>query len=372
MADSQTKSYGKGAVICREGESAECLYILRKGRVAVEVSGESIRPVVVASIVDPGAIVGEAGLFLGRRTATLRAIDNDTRLQEVPFEKGGIRKLIEQRPDTGYKLCHSLALRLRNLSEKMRSVSEATQTVHLLYDSLALSYRGLVNSLNKAEERDRSLRSILAAAMNACPYADAQRLREKIKSNQNLFALALGKKTGSTLDLAPGGVLLQQGELGRMAYLVEAGAADVYIGGHRVATLGPGELVGVTALLLPNPVPGTSTIIASESARVVAISSTDFESMAKSSPEFLFNLAESFCRRIESTNMMACNLSKAIEAELDLLSGSPRSCDASFKEVARQLVEKGGYDELVENALSQAERAVKARERMTQTYSAFL
>lgn len=372
MVDSQTKSYDTGRVICREGESAECLFILKKGRVAVEVSGEGLRPVVVASIVDPGAIVGEAGLFLGRRTATLRAIDDDTRLQEVPFEKGGIQKLIEQRPDTGYKLCHSLALRLRNLSEKMRSVSEATQTVHLLYDSLALSFRGLVNSIARAVEHDRTLRNVLEVAMNTGPYADAQRLRDKIKSNQSLFAKALGKKTGSTVDLAPGGVLLRQGELGRVAYLIEEGAADVYIGGHQVATVSAGELVGVTALLLPNPVPGTSTFVASEGARVVAISSADFESMAKSSPEFLFTLAESLCRRIESTNMMACNLSKAIEVELDLLSGSPRSCETAFREVARKLIDNGGYDELVKNGLTQAERAVKARERMTQTYSAFI
>ncbi len=387
MVRFQTKSFGRDQIICRENDPAECLYILRQGRVAVEVAevaecvvcsedGEERRApgdgTIVAEISNPGAMVGEAGLFLGRRTATLRAVANGTLIEEIPFDQGGFRKLLEQRPDTGFKLCRSLALRLRNLSERMRSASEATHTVHLLYDSLSLSYRSLVNTLRKAEERDGSLKKILAKALEVGLYQDAQHLRDKIKSNQSLFAKALRKKKTDIVELAPGVELFQQGELGKTAYLVQEGAIDVFVGGHFVTTLGLGELIGVTALLLEGPAFGATTVRASEGAQVVPISAAEFEARATRNPEFLYNLAHSLCRRIESENRMACDMTRAVEKELDLLAGCPESCEAAFVALTFELDDRPELTNLVERARSQAKRAVSVRERMAKTYRPFM
>jgi CRP-like cAMP-binding protein len=373
MPRARTKSFVESEIICHEGEPANCLYILRSGRVAVEVDAAG-RAVSVAEVSEPGSIVGEAGLFLGRRTATLRALTSDTRLQEVVFDAGGFRTMIEQRPDTGYKVCRSLALRLKNLSEKMRSVSEATNTVHLMYDSLALSYRGLVSTLQDEAQRDAALKPALAFAVQSVLYKHAQQLRRKLASSRSLFASALRHQAGSMV-LEPGTFLFpphsSDGDPGTTAFLIESGEIDMSIGDHAVATLGPGELIGVTALLLKAPFPSTTVYTARVGARVTPISAEEFELIASQTPEFLYNLAASLCRRIESTNRMARDKSGAVAEELDLLAGSPGSCEAVLRELAERLSGRATED-LVARTLSQADRAAKARDRMAQTYMAFL
>ena len=63
------EEFPAGSVICREGESADCLYALLRGRISVLVDGRYI-----GAITQPGEGFGELALFLtGKRTATLIA-----------------------------------------------------------------------------------------------------------------------------------------------------------------------------------------------------------------------------------------------------------------------------------------------------------
>ena len=162
------------------------------------------------------------------------------------------------------------------------------------------------------------------------------------------------------------------GDVGKTAYLVDEGKVDVSIDGRRVATLGPGDVAGIVPLLLHDPTALAATYVTAEGARLTAISGDDFERWAAESPDFLYNLAHSLCRRLESSNRMAVDLSHAIDDELDHLAGSPRSCETAFRRLAEQIRKSGGPAELVERALSQAERAVAARERMAGTYRRLL
>jgi CRP-like cAMP-binding protein len=154
--------------------------------------------------------------------------------------------------------------------------------------------------------------------------------------------------------------------------MIESGEIEMCIGDHPVATLGPGELIGVTALLLRDPVPSSAVYTARENARVVPVSAEELERTATETPEFLYNLAGSLCRRIESINRMACDTSRAVAEELDLLAGSPASCEAEFRNLADQLADHPAAGALHARTLAQADRASKARDRMAQTYMAFL
>lgn len=70
--DRNDVEYPRDAVICEEGERGEEMYILKAGSIDVQVSGSR-----VATIDQPGTVIGEMALLLGEtRSATLKAKNN--------------------------------------------------------------------------------------------------------------------------------------------------------------------------------------------------------------------------------------------------------------------------------------------------------
>ncbi len=61
-----------------------------------------------------------------------------------------------------------------------------------------------------------------------------------------------------SLDVAAGTPVFEQGDAGDGCYVIESGTAEVVGDGSRIATLGPGDLVGEIALL--REVPRTATV----------------------------------------------------------------------------------------------------------------
>jgi len=76
------------------------------------------------------------------------------------------------------------------------------------------------------------------------------------------------------LDVGPGVELITQGEAGDRYYILGTGAAEVFIDGNLVNTLGPGEGFGEIALL--RDVPRTATIRTTEPSEVFALERDTF------------------------------------------------------------------------------------------------
>jgi CRP-like cAMP-binding protein/Zn-dependent protease len=79
---------------------------------------------------------------------------------------------------------------------------------------------------------------------------------------------------GSWLNVAPGEVLMSQGEPGDAFYVIESGQLDVIENGMRVRTCGPGEYVGEIALLFDTP--GTATVQTTTSAHLYRLDRDGF------------------------------------------------------------------------------------------------
>jgi CRP-like cAMP-binding protein len=79
------------------------------------------------------------------------------------------------------------------------------------------------------------------------------------------------------IDLDAGRVLTTEGTTGRQAFIVLSGVAEVTIAGRRVATVGPGEVVGEMALL--DRQPRTATVTAVEAMRVLVADPRSFHSL---------------------------------------------------------------------------------------------
>ena len=81
----------------------------------------------------------------------------------------------------------------------------------------------------------------------------------------------------TTVSIPQGATLCREGELGREAFIVTSGEADVTVGGSPVAHVGPGAVLGEMALL--DCKTRSATVTAATPMTVLVMSSVDFGSI---------------------------------------------------------------------------------------------
>ena len=102
-----------GDWLFRQGDRADCMYLLARGRLQVWVDqpeGDETRPSLVGEV-GPGEMVGEVGLLTGgERSAELRALRNSLllRVSAVTFDR-----LVQRHPDLMRRVAGGVAERLR-------------------------------------------------------------------------------------------------------------------------------------------------------------------------------------------------------------------------------------------------------------------
>ena len=116
--------YSPGEAIIRQGESGAELFALERGRVEVLVAPEG-RPPVRVSVLEAGALFGEAALMTGeRRSATIVAL---TECEVISVSRSAFQELIEAHPDLSERLTNLLATRMDQLSQAVSDVAEPDQ-----------------------------------------------------------------------------------------------------------------------------------------------------------------------------------------------------------------------------------------------------
>lgn len=107
--------YGRGETICREGETGDTFYVLRKGTVEILAHGPNAAAAHVADLNAP-AFFGEMSLLTGEpRSATVRA-KSDASLLVV--EREGFEGLFKARPSIAEAISRVLADRQSELRER--------------------------------------------------------------------------------------------------------------------------------------------------------------------------------------------------------------------------------------------------------------
>jgi CRP/FNR family cyclic AMP-dependent transcriptional regulator len=87
---------------------------------------------------------------------------------------------------------------------------------------------------------------------------------------------------GEDVEVEPGGVITEQGEVGREAYLLTSGEVQVLVNGHAIATVGPGSMLGEMALLDLRP--RSATLVAITPATLIAYGATQFRKILDDMP----------------------------------------------------------------------------------------
>lgn len=117
------RQFAPGEVIIREGDSADCAYMIESGRVRVSRASQ-LGDVVLAEL-SSGELVGEMGIISEKpRSATVTAIE-DTRVQVIG--RADLLDTLQQDRSTAIKLLRVLFDRLRQADARLSQL-EQTQT----------------------------------------------------------------------------------------------------------------------------------------------------------------------------------------------------------------------------------------------------
>lgn len=98
------------------------------------------------------------------------------------------------------------------------------------------------------------------------------------------------------IDLPEGKVLIREGERGREFFVIAAGEVEVTRQGKALATLGPGDFVGETALL--SKIPRSATVTALSALDVLVITDQNFVGLLDKVPTLWPKLAQALAERV--------------------------------------------------------------------------
>jgi CRP-like cAMP-binding protein len=104
----------------------------------------------------------------------------------------------------------------------------------------------------------------------------------------------------SEREFAAGETLMSQGDFGHSLFLVEAGSAEVTVNGARVAVVGPGDVVGETAVLVSGR--RTASVVATSALRAIAFFKRDVWGLEREAPEAARRLRAALDERVGATS----------------------------------------------------------------------
>ena len=98
------------------------------------------------------------------------------------------------------------------------------------------------------------------------------------------------------LTLDEGKEFVTQGDVGREAFIIVEGSADVSRGGKKIATLGPGDCVGELALLDHGP--RTASVVATSPLTVLVLGPREFSGLLDEVPTLNHKILAALAGRI--------------------------------------------------------------------------
>ncbi len=110
----EAEVFGDGEEVCAFGEPADCVYVVMDGELAVFLPGAA-QPVRHLGV---GAVLGEYGMFTGKRTTTIVAAGRATLLS---MEYPRFKAFLSQYPDAMYTLLATAVDRLSAAEAKLRA-----------------------------------------------------------------------------------------------------------------------------------------------------------------------------------------------------------------------------------------------------------
>lgn len=119
-ARSTSRTYPKGAIIVSEGDEGNALFVLQSGSVKTYLSDENGKEVVL-STQGPGEYFGDLALFDNApRSASVASLEL---CKVMVISKSALKEALAEQPDLAFLLLRGLAIRVRHLTENVRTLA---------------------------------------------------------------------------------------------------------------------------------------------------------------------------------------------------------------------------------------------------------
>lgn len=119
----QNRVFKEGEVLFRQGDAADCMYLVRRGALKVFIAKDDSE--VTLATLDAGAIVGEMAFFDNKpRSASVKAA---TATEVTEISRADFNKLLTQIPKWMVTMMQSLSGRLRSTNERLEKLEDASR-----------------------------------------------------------------------------------------------------------------------------------------------------------------------------------------------------------------------------------------------------
>lgn len=105
-------------------------------------------------------------------------------------------------------------------------------------------------------------------------------------------------RAGDEITMTAGTMIIDQGQLGREAFVILEGAVSVRRGGRKITTLGPGDVVGELSLLDHGP--RTAAAVCDTDCTLFVLDQRHFRGVLESYPAIAMKLLGTLAGRIRS------------------------------------------------------------------------
>jgi CRP-like cAMP-binding protein len=105
------------------------------------------------------------------------------------------------------------------------------------------------------------------------------------------------------VNFPPGFTLMREGTLAHEFVIVESGTASVKKGGRKIASIGPGDVVGELALILDRP--RNATVVADSEITLLAVDARSFEPLLDEVPGLARRLLTTVAERLADSGKPA-------------------------------------------------------------------
>ena len=111
-------------------------------------------------------------------------------------------------------------------------------------------------------------------------------------------AVATLSMAADVVDVAPGRTIIEEGDFNMVAYIVEAGEAEVVVGGKSIASVSAGEMIGEVGFFSRGA--ATATVRAKTEMTVLSIPYNRIDVVLEENPAMLRAIAEELADRLRA------------------------------------------------------------------------
>jgi CRP-like cAMP-binding protein len=346
MREAVVREYLPGELVCRQGASANCLYVLKSGSLRCTVLPERLLSdadearlrsgTELVSYRQPDSLLGMEGALTGHAQFSLVAAEAST-LVEIPVDTRSLMAMINDDPNVGIGLARALASRLKEANRRLSPQQRQASRFLRDFQGMAAEFYTLVHDLSEASSgQDEVIGAMTTAKQSWGCFQGETAGAEFTRANRALFRAALSGR--EQRELAADEYLCRKGDPGGDVILTAKGRLSVRVGAEVFGIVQAGEMLGeLGALLNETEAKRPADIVAERDSLCGIVPAAEFEPLLSEHPRVLINLCRSLAQRVKAFEQLAAEPEDVLNALAQRLEGEQGRFEQDVNETRRRL-----------------------------------